>query len=94
MMLTEIETNDGPIVFGADLIPGRPWVRSAITMGYDRYPELLIDEKVRLLDRLVGEQGSVFFTHDPQCAMARIIRNERGRFEVSDKHEALHGLAC
>ena len=94
MMLTELETNHGPIVFGADLVPGRPWVRGAITMGYDRYPELLIDEKVRLLDRLVSEQGSVFFTHDPQCAMARIIRNERDRFEVSDEHETLHGLAC
>ena len=94
MMLTEIETRQGPIVFGADLIPGRPWVRGAITMGYDRYPELLIDEKVRLLDRLVDEQGSVFFTHDPQCAMARIIRDARGRFDVTDEHQTLHGLAC
>ena len=36
----------------ADLIPGRPWVHLPITMGYDRYPELLIDEKTRLLEDL------------------------------------------
>ena len=34
-------------VLAADLIPGRPWVHLPITMGYDRYPELLIDEKSR-----------------------------------------------
>jgi hypothetical protein len=32
-------------------------VHLPITMGYDRYPELLIDEKKSLLDRIVAENG-------------------------------------
>ena len=48
-MLAEIG-GDGGVVFCADLIPGRPWVHLPITMGYDRYPELLIDEKRRFLE--------------------------------------------
>jgi len=32
----------------ADLVPGRAWVHLPITMGYDRYPERLIDEKAQL----------------------------------------------
>ncbi len=94
MVLTEIATSIGPVVFGADLIPGRPWVHSAITMGYDRYPELLINEKTTLLDRLVDEGGSIFFTHDPDCAIAKVLRNERGRFEAVQQRPSLEGLAC
>src|SRR3982750_2035351 len=30
--------------------PGAAWVHLPITMGYDRYPELLIDEKKALLE--------------------------------------------
>lgn len=94
MLLTEIATSFGPVVFGADLIPGRPWVHSAITMGYDRYPELLINEKTALLDRLVEQGGSIFFTHDPECALARVQRNERGRFEAIDPRHELAGIEC
>ena len=42
LMLTEIPGDDGPLVFAADLIPGRAWMHLPITMGYDRYPERLI----------------------------------------------------
>lgn len=78
MMLAEIFGDDGPIVFCADLIPGVPWVRRAITMGYDRFPELLIDEKAALLDDLVARSGRLFFTHDPGVAMCQLQRNEMG----------------
>jgi len=80
MLLGEIEGSRGPIVFAADLIPGRAWVHRSITMGYDRFPEQLIDEKTALLDDLVQRAGRVFFTHDPTCAMARVTRDEQGRY--------------
>ena len=79
MLLTEIDTDDGPLVFAADLIPGRPWVRRAITMGYDRYPELLIDEKTKLLDDLLARNGRLYFTHDPNWAACGLAKDERGR---------------
>lgn len=80
LRLAEIPTGDGPVVFAADLIPGRAWMHLPITMGYDRYPELLIDEKAQLLDDLARRGGRLFFTHDPEVAMAEVTRDERGRF--------------
>ena len=92
LMLVEVASEEGPIVFAGDLIPGRPWVHAPITMGYDRYPELLIDEKTRLLDDLVARNGRLFFTHDAEVAMARVIRDERGRFAVGETWPAPQGL--
>ena len=88
-MLTEVETEVGPLVFCADLIPGAPWVRRAITMGYDRYPERLIDEKTALLDDLVRRSGRLFFTHDPEVAACGLSQNDRGHVVVADPVPAL-----
>ncbi|HEY4244686.1 MAG TPA: MBL fold metallo-hydrolase [Kofleriaceae bacterium] len=82
LLLTEIETADGPLVFASDLVPGVAWVHAPITMGYDRFPELVIDEKTALLERLVQQRGSLFFTHDPSVAMGRVVRDPKGRFSV------------
>jgi glyoxylase-like metal-dependent hydrolase (beta-lactamase superfamily II) len=48
LVLAELAGPDGPVVFAADLIPGRPWVHVPITMGYDPLP--------RAADR--GEAGA------------------------------------
>ena len=80
LMLTEIPGEDGPVVFAADLIPGRAWVHLPITMGYDRYPEQLIDEKTDLLTRLLEQGGRLFFTHDHEVALGRLGRDGKGRF--------------
>jgi glyoxylase-like metal-dependent hydrolase (beta-lactamase superfamily II) len=93
MLLAEIAMPAGPVVFCADLIPGRPWVHLPITMGYDRYPELLIDEKRALLEDLLGRGGRLFYTHDPEAALSGIARDERGRFSAVDAHAALADLA-
>lgn len=83
LLLTEIE-GESPVVFAGDLIPGTPWVHLPITMGYDRFPELLIDEKERLLTDLVARGGRLFYTHDPQVALSGVARDERGRFVAVD----------
>ena len=92
LLLAEINAEDGPIVFAADLIPGAPWVHLPITMGYDRYPELLIDEKRALLEDLVSRGGRLFFTHDPNVALGTVTRDERGRFSITDPHHTLTGM--
>ena len=84
LLLTEIDTSFGPLVFAADLIPGAPWVHVPITMGYDRWPEKLIDEKQALLSDLESRGGWLFFTHDPHFAMGRIEKDEKGRYRVTD----------
>ena len=81
LLMTEVATDDhGPVVFVGDLIPGMPWMHVPISMGYDRYPELLIDEKRALLEDLLAREASVFFTHDPEVAVAKVARDEKGRF--------------
>ena len=82
LMLTELATAEGPLVFAGDLVPGVPWVHAAITMGYDRFAELLVDEKTVLLEDLEARGGRLFFTHDPTIAMAEVLRDERGRFGI------------
>jgi len=74
------EDAHGGVVFCADLIPGRSWVHVPITMGYDRNAELLIDEKRRFLEDKLARNVHLFFTHDPQVALAQLGRDEKGRF--------------
>lgn len=94
LLLAEVEMPGGPVVFAADLIPGRAWVHLPITMGYDRYPELLIDEKATLLGDLVERGGRLFFTHDPAIALGKVARDERGRYHTVDELPELRGLAA
>ena len=83
----------GGVVFCADLIPGRPWVHVPITMGYDRNAELLIDEKRAFLQDKLARDVHLFFTHDPGCALARVVRDEKGRFGTTHEHAELRGRA-
>ena len=80
LMLSEINTDSGSIVFCSDLIPGRPWVHLPVTMGYDRAPELLIDEKRAFLEDKIARDVRLFFTHDTGCALAQATCDDNGRF--------------
>lgn len=94
LLLTEVEMPDGPVVFAADLIPGKAWVHLPITMGYDRYPEMLIDEKATLLADLLERDGRLFFTHDPVVAMGTVIKDDKGKFSVTSTLETVRDLAA
>ncbi len=83
----------GGVVFCADLIPGRPWVHVPITMGYDRNAELLIDEKRDFLADKLERNVHLYFTHDPGCALARVVRDERGRYGTANEVAELHARA-
>ena len=83
----------GGVVFCADLIPGRPWVHVPITMGYDRNAELLIDEKREFLEDKLARNVHLFFTHDPECALAQVTRDGKGRFGTTHEVAELHARA-
>ncbi|MEW6267928.1 MAG: MBL fold metallo-hydrolase [Thermodesulfobacteriota bacterium] len=89
MLLTRVATPRGELTFAADLIPGLPWMRVPITMGYDRQPELVVDEKRALLERTCAEDGWLFFTHDPEVAAVRVERDAEGRFVARERLDAL-----
>ncbi len=87
LMLAEV----GGVVFCADLIPGRCWVHLPITMGYDRAPETLVDEKREFLQDKLSRGVGLFFTHDHDCAVAQVTRDAQGRFGTTREQAALHG---
>lgn len=84
MLISEIVLPGSNIYFCADLIPASPWVHMPITMGYDRFPERLIDEKQRLLERVKEQDAYLYFTHDHHIAMAKVAQDERGRYHTHD----------
>jgi glyoxylase-like metal-dependent hydrolase (beta-lactamase superfamily II) len=83
----------GGIVFCADLVPGLPWVHVPITMGYDRCPELLIDEKQAFLEDKLARDVHLFLTHDPDVSLVQLARDERGRFSAIHQHARLAARA-
>lgn len=90
LLLTTVTTPRGPVTFMGDLVPGVPWVHLPITMGYDRYPELLIDEKQALLGKILAEDGWLFYTHDPEVAASKLARDASGKFSAREPVPALH----
>lgn len=80
LMLSQVTTEQGPLVFASDLIPGSPWMHLPIYMGYDRFAERLIDEKKTLLEQLLPSNGRVFFTHDVHVACGWVRKDERNRY--------------
>ncbi len=88
LMLAEV----AGMVFCADLIPGRFWVHLPITMGYDRAPEKLIDEKRAFLEDKLARGVQLFFTHDHYCAVAQVVRDARGRFATAHEQGELRGV--
>ncbi|GAB2504860.1 MBL fold metallo-hydrolase [Pseudoxanthomonas sangjuensis] len=79
----------GGVAFCADLIPGRFWVHVPITMGYDRNAELLIDEKRVFLEDKLARNVRLFFTHDTDCALAQVTRDDKGRFATAHELASL-----
>ncbi len=92
MLHTTVRGPNHAIFFCADLVPGTPWVHLPITMGYDRFPEKLIDEKKLVFNEL-GQTTWLFFTHDASVCAARLSRDEKGRYSaVEAKPDFGNGL--
>lgn len=80
LMHAVIHHPKGHVFFAADLIPGLAWVHLPITMGYDRFPEKLMQEKREFLNDVIKQDGFLFLTHDPKVAVAKVHQDETGRY--------------
>ncbi len=80
----EDNRSDGVLVFTSDLIPGSHWVHLPICMGYDRYPEKIIDEKQSLYQKLSAQNKFIklFFTHDAQMPCGQLNCDGNGKYFV------------
>jgi glyoxylase-like metal-dependent hydrolase (beta-lactamase superfamily II) len=82
LMHTVVQMPESPVIFASDLIPGTSWVHLPVTMGYDRAPELLIDEKKKMLDYAIKKNAKLFFTHDPLVAMSHVQCDASGKYSI------------
>jgi hypothetical protein len=62
-------------------------------MGYDRYPEQLIDEKAAVYQRATAENWLLFFTHDPSISGAHVVKAGNDKFEASETHATFVGFS-
>jgi glyoxylase-like metal-dependent hydrolase (beta-lactamase superfamily II) len=91
LLCSDLLFGNDRLVYASDLIPGRFWVHLPISMGYDRFPELLIDEKATLLTSMAKANSWLFFVHDPDFAVSQVrYDDERKTFIAID---ALKDLA-
>ncbi len=83
LMVSHISTKDLNVFYVSDLVPGLPWVHLPVTMGYDRYPELLVEEKKELFEKAFATNAQLYFTHDPEVACASLTKDDRGKFTAT-----------
>jgi len=90
LLCADLRYGNDRLVYASDLVPGRAWVHLPISMGYDRFPELLIDEKKALLTSLVEENAWIFYAHDPDFAVSKVqFDHEHKTFEAIDARKDL-----
>jgi glyoxylase-like metal-dependent hydrolase (beta-lactamase superfamily II) len=90
LLCADLHFNRERLVYASDLIPGRFWVHLPISMGYDRFPELLIDEKKALLTSLAEDHAILFYGHDPDYAFSRVqVDSENRTFKAVDAQKEL-----
>lgn len=96
LLHTTIQLNkEESILFASDLIPGVHWVHLPISMGYDRAPELLIDEKKIMLEYAIKKNAQIFYTHDAKIAASHIAK-ENDKFIAVNKINSISNIvkAC
>lgn len=72
MLLSYIRTPGDNILVAGDLAPGHPWINLPITMGYDRFPEGLIDEKQMMFEKIAENDDWIFYTHDSRYSFSKL----------------------
>lgn len=80
LMISTLHVGVKNIVFTSDLVPGLSWVHLPVTMGYDRFPELVLDEKRELFENADLSKTCFYFTHDPTAPFAKVEKDSQGKY--------------
>ncbi len=96
MMIPHILLPNGrTLIYAADLMPSSFHVRKPYVMSYDIRPLVTLEERDAFYKSALPENVFVFFEHDPQHAIGKLIQNEKGRFafDTSMGFEGVVGLS-
>ena len=78
MIMTLIRAGGQKLMFAADTVPTHAHIHIPYVMSYDIAPLKSMQEKQELLDRLIREDIVLFFDHDVEHEVGRIVQTERG----------------
>ena len=73
-----ISDGTNTMLYGGDLFPMKPHIPIPWVMAYDNEPLKSIEEKKRILPRLLDRDAMIFFEHDPQTVCCRLRSTEKG----------------
>ena len=82
-----VETPDVTVLFPGDLIPTRHHLNLPYIMGYDLYPEELVERKRQFLEQAVKDGWLLLFEHDVEPCFCRVGKRGR-RFYAKEVAEA------
>lgn len=82
--LLKISDESNTIFYCSDLFPTTSHIPLPYIMGYDLQPLVTIEEKKKFLTKAVDKNWRLFFAHDPENALATVVRTEKG-FKINEK---------
>ena len=84
MICPKIETEDGILLYAADLFPSSSHIPVNYVMGYDIEPLITMEERQKTNEMALSENWSYFLEHDHIHETCKVFRDERGRFRAVD----------
>lgn len=82
----EVESAGRKAFFWGDLLPTTHHVKPAWVMSYDLYPHEVASLKERMVAQAAAEGWLNVFEHDPDVAMGRFVKDEKGfRVDVVER---------
>jgi len=82
--LVKISDSSNTILFCGDLFPTTSHIPLPYIMAYDLQPLITVEEKKKILTKAIEENWKIFFEHDPETALATVMKDEKG-FRVNEK---------
>ncbi|OGU72407.1 MAG: MBL fold metallo-hydrolase [Ignavibacteria bacterium RBG_16_34_14] len=86
--LIKISDTSNTIFYCADLFPTTSHIPLPYVMGYDLQPLVTVEEKKKILAEAIEKNWKIFFEHDPETALATVMKDEKG-FRVNEKMKEL-----
>lgn len=85
--LIKISDSSNTILFCGDLFPTVSHIPLPYLVGYDLQPLVTIEEKKKILSKVVEENWKLFFEHDPVTIFATVTVTDKG-YKINDKFDS------